>query len=62
MIEAMIAEAVLAGRGHRLFRLPFSGVDFLEMIVRKTKWLRRHRKSLAEAMLAPPGTPTYMSA
>ena len=51
MIEAMIAEAVLpvAATGYFGYH---SGVDFLQMIVRKTKWLRRHRKSLTEAMLA----------
>jgi Ser/Thr protein kinase RdoA (MazF antagonist) len=51
MIEGMIAEAVLpvAATGYFGYH---SGVDFLQMIVRKTKWLRRHRKPLTETMLA----------
>ncbi len=54
MIEAMIAEAVLpvAATGYFGYH---SGVDFLQMIVRKTKWLRRHRKGLTEAMFANSG-------
>jgi len=54
MIEAMIAEAVLpvAATGYFGYH---SGVDFLQMILRKTKWLRHHRKPLTEAMLAAPG-------
>lgn len=53
MIEGMIAEAVLpvAATGYFGYH---SGLDFLRMIVRKTKWLRRHRKTLTEAMLATP--------
>jgi len=51
MIEGMIAEAVLpvAATGYFGYH---SGVEFLQMIVRKTKWLRRHRKTLTESMLA----------
>ncbi|MDI9431766.1 MAG: phosphotransferase [Planctomycetota bacterium] len=50
MIEAMIAEAVLPVAATGFFG-DHSGLDFLRMIVRKTKWLRRHRKALTEAML-----------
>lgn len=51
MIEAMIAEAVLPVAATGFFG-DHSGVDFLRMIVRKTKWLRRHRKALTETMLS----------
>jgi len=51
MIEAMIAEAVLPVAATGFFG-DHSGLDFLRMIVRKTKWLRRHRKALTEIMLA----------
>jgi Ser/Thr protein kinase RdoA (MazF antagonist) len=51
MIEAMIAEAVLPVAATGFFG-DHSGIDFLRMIVRKTKWLRRHRKALTETMLA----------
>lgn len=54
MIEAMIAEAVLPVAATGYFG-HHSGVGFLKMIVRKTKWLRRHRKQMTEAMLAAPG-------
>ena len=51
MIETMIAEAVLPVAATGFFG-HLSGLDFLEMILRKTKWLRKHRKQLTEAMLA----------
>jgi len=51
MIEAMVAEAVLPVAATGFFG-DHSGLDFLRMIVRKTKWLRRHRKELTETMLA----------
>jgi Ser/Thr protein kinase RdoA (MazF antagonist) len=51
MIEAMIAEAVLPVAATGFFG-DHAGLDFLHMIVRKTKWLRRHRKTLTEAILA----------
>lgn len=51
MIEAMIAEAVLPVAATGFFG-DHCGVEFLRMIVRKTKWLRRHRKELTDAMLA----------
>ena len=54
MIEAMIAEAVLPVAATGYFG-HHSGVEFLKMIVRKTKWLRRHRKEMAEAMFAASG-------
>jgi homoserine kinase type II len=50
MIEAMIAEAALPVAATGFFG-HLSGLPFLDMIVRKTKWLRRHRRSLSEAML-----------
>lgn len=53
MIETMIAEAVLPVAATGFFG-HHSGLPFLEMILRKTKWLRRHRKELREAMLVPP--------
>jgi len=54
MIEAMIAEAVLpvAATGYFGYH---SGVDFLQMILRKTKWLRHHRKALTETILGTTG-------
>lgn len=51
MIESMIAEAVLPVAATGSFG-QHSGLDFLEMILRKTKWLRRQRHDLREAMLA----------
>ncbi|OHB67855.1 MAG: hypothetical protein A2Y76_01760 [Planctomycetes bacterium RBG_13_60_9] len=51
MIETMIAEAVLPVAATGFFG-HHSGLDFLQMILRKTKWLRRHRHELREAMLA----------
>ncbi len=51
MIEAMIAEAVLPVAATGFFG-DHSGLDFLRMIVRKTKWLRRHRKELTDAMVS----------
>lgn len=51
MIESMIAEAVLPVAATGSFG-QHSGLDFLQMILRKTKWLRRHRHELREAMLA----------
>jgi Ser/Thr protein kinase RdoA (MazF antagonist) len=50
MIESMIAEAVLPVAATGSFG-QHSGLDFLEMILRKTKWLRRHRRELREVML-----------
>ena len=50
MIETMIAEAVLPVAATGSFG-QHSGLAFLEMILRKTKWLRRHRAELREAML-----------
>lgn len=50
MIETMIAEAVLPVAATGFFG-QHSGLTFLDMIVRKTKWLRRHRRELTEAML-----------
>jgi len=50
MIETMIAEAVLPVAATGFFG-QHSGLSFLDMIVRKTKWLRRHRRELTEAML-----------
>jgi len=51
MIETMIAEAVLPVAATGFFG-HLSGIDFLRMILRKTKWLRHHRAELTEAMLA----------
>jgi len=51
MIETMIAEAVLPVAATGFFG-QHAGLDFLEMILRKTKWLRRHRHELREIMLA----------
>ncbi len=51
MIETMIAEAVLPVAATGFFG-HLSGLDFLRMILRKTKWLRHHRAELTEAMLA----------
>ena len=53
MIEAMIAEAVLPVAATGFFGR-HSGQAFLEMILRKTKWLRRSRRELRGAMLARP--------
>jgi len=53
MIEAMIAEAVLPVAATGFFG-SHSGQAFLEMILRKTKWLRRNRRELRGAMLARP--------
>ncbi|MEN6424439.1 MAG: phosphotransferase [Phycisphaerales bacterium] len=53
MIEAMIAEAVLPVAATGFFGR-HSGQAFLEMILRKTKWLRRNRRELRGAMLARP--------
>jgi len=50
MIESMIAEAVLPVAATGSFG-QHSGLDFLQMILRKTQWLRRHRRELREAML-----------
>jgi len=51
MIESMIAEAVLPVAATGFFG-HHSGLEFLEMILRKTKWLRRQRHDLRETMLA----------
>jgi len=51
MIESMLAEAVLPVAATGFFGY-HAGLDFLEMILRKTKWLRRHRHELRETMLA----------
>jgi Ser/Thr protein kinase RdoA (MazF antagonist) len=53
MIEAMIAEAVLPVAATGVFG-SHSGPAFLEMILRKTKWLRRNRRELRQVMLARP--------
>jgi len=53
MIETMIAEAVLPVAATGFFG-HLSGLDFLQMILRKTKWLRTHRKQLTEAMIKTP--------
>jgi Ser/Thr protein kinase RdoA (MazF antagonist) len=50
MVETMVAEAVLPVAATGFFG-QHSGLSFLDMIVRKTKWLRRHRKELTQAML-----------
>jgi Ser/Thr protein kinase RdoA (MazF antagonist) len=50
MIESMIAEAVLPVAATGFFG-HHAGLDFLRMILRKTKWLRRHRHELCETML-----------
>jgi Ser/Thr protein kinase RdoA (MazF antagonist) len=50
MIETMIAEAVLPVAATGFFG-HHSGLTFLDMIVRKTKWLRRRRQELTQAML-----------
>lgn len=50
MIETMIAEAVLPVAATGFFG-HLSGLDFLRMILRKTKWLRHHRAELTETML-----------
>jgi Ser/Thr protein kinase RdoA (MazF antagonist) len=49
MIETMIAEAVLPIAATGFFG-HLSGLPFLDMIVRKTKWLRRRRRELTQAM------------
>jgi Ser/Thr protein kinase RdoA (MazF antagonist) len=49
MVETMIAEAVLPVAATGFFG-HLSGLPFLDMIIRKTKWLRRHRKELTQAM------------
>lgn len=51
MIETMIAEAVLPVAATGFFG-HHSGQAFLEMILRKTKWLRRNRRELREVMMA----------
>jgi len=50
MIETMIAEAVLPVAATGFFG-QHSGLSFLDMIVRKTKWLRRRRRKLTQAIL-----------
>jgi Ser/Thr protein kinase RdoA (MazF antagonist) len=50
MIETMIAEAVLPVAATGFFGR-HSGLEFLEMILRKTKWLRLHRRELRKRML-----------
>jgi Ser/Thr protein kinase RdoA (MazF antagonist) len=50
MIESMIAEAVLPVAATGFFG-HHAGLEFLQMILRKTKWLRRHRHELRETML-----------
>jgi Ser/Thr protein kinase RdoA (MazF antagonist) len=51
MIETMIAEAVLPVAATGFFG-HLCGLDFLKMILRKTKWLRTRRADLTQAMLA----------
>jgi Ser/Thr protein kinase RdoA (MazF antagonist) len=50
MIETMVAEAVLPVAATGFFG-HLSGLPFLDMIVRKTKWLRHHRKDLTQKFL-----------
>jgi len=47
MIETMIAEAVLPIVATGFFG-HLSGTDFLEMIMRKTNWLKKNREELIE--------------
>jgi len=47
MIETMIAEAVLPIVATGFFG-HLSGVDFLQMILRKANWLNKHRKELTK--------------
>ncbi len=49
MIETMIAEAVLPIATTGFFG-HLSGLDFLNMIRRKTDWMNKNRKKLAQAM------------
>jgi len=51
MIETMIAEAVLPVAATGFFGR-HAGFDWLLMILRKTKWLRHHRRDLRDKMLA----------
>jgi Ser/Thr protein kinase RdoA (MazF antagonist) len=51
MIETMVAEAVLPVAATGFFG-HHSGLEFLQMILRKAKWLRKNRKDLRKAMLA----------
>jgi Ser/Thr protein kinase RdoA (MazF antagonist) len=51
MIETMVAEAVLPIAATGFFG-HLCGLDFLRMILRKTKWLRLHRTDLVKAMMA----------
>ncbi len=50
MIETMIAEAVLPVAATGFFG-HHCGIGFLQMILRKTRWLRRHRKELRDVMM-----------
>jgi Ser/Thr protein kinase RdoA (MazF antagonist) len=50
MIETMIAEAVLPVATTGFFG-NLSGLPFLQTILRKTRWLRHHRKELTQAIL-----------
>jgi len=49
MIETMIAEAVLPIAATGFFG-NLSGLDFLQMILRKAKWLNKHRTKLTKAI------------
>jgi len=49
MIETMIAEAVLPVVATGFFG-NLSGLDFLKMILRKAKWLKKNRKQLTQAI------------
>jgi len=49
MVETMIAEAVLPVAATGFFG-NLSGLDFLQMILRKVNWLDNHRKKLTHAM------------
>ena len=49
MIETMIAEAVLPIVATGFFG-HLSGTDFLQMILRKANWLKKHRKELTEGI------------
>jgi len=49
MIETMIAEAILPVAATGFFG-PLSGLDFLKMILRKCRWINKHRRKLAESI------------
>jgi len=49
MVETMIAEAVLPVAATGFFG-NLSGLDFLQMILRKANWLTHHRKKLTQTI------------